>query len=391
MNTFCVIPWIHLATHPHGGTCLCCVTDFKDGAGMSKDGEDYYNLNKNTITEHMNSEVFKNTRLDMLKGKISFPCKRCYTEEKKGITSKRAIENKNYSNFTIGDAKKITNIDGSIDPKLEFVELRLGNVCNVKCVTCNPASSSKWASDYKILSNKLNYITDYSCLPKSTWHDKKEFWDDLFDKTQNVKTFYINGGEPTLVKAHWNFIKKLIDTNRTNITLWYSINMTTVPPYAFDLWKKFDKVQISCSIDDLTDRNYYIRYPTKWIDVENNLNKLLQHKWLDVSVNQTVSLYNYWYLPEFWNYMNDKNIFVHHNYVYDPDFLSPLALPLEFREECHKKFKDCNWEIWRTNNLLNTFSNPSNADLTLKAKKYINLLDTIRKTNFKTSFQEVTL
>ena len=89
--------------------------------------------------------------------------------------------------------------------------------------------------------------------------------------------------------------------------------------------------------------------------------------------------------------MNDKNIFVHHNYVYDPDFLSPLALPLEFREECHKKFKDCNWEIWRTNNLLNTFSNPSNADLTLKAKKYINLLDTIRKTNFKTSFQEVTL
>ena len=151
MNTFCVLPWIHLATHPHGGTSLCCVTDFKDGAGMSKDGENYYNLNKNTITEHMNSEVFKNTRLSMLKDEIPSPCKRCYTEEKKGITSKRAIENKNYSNFTIGDAKKITNIDGSIDPKLEFVELRLGNVCNVKCVTCNPASSSKWASDYKIL------------------------------------------------------------------------------------------------------------------------------------------------------------------------------------------------------------------------------------------------
>ena len=44
MNTFCVLPWIHLATHPHGGTSLCCVTDFKDGAGMSKDGETFYNL-----------------------------------------------------------------------------------------------------------------------------------------------------------------------------------------------------------------------------------------------------------------------------------------------------------------------------------------------------------
>jgi len=390
-NTFCVLPWIHLATHPHGGTSLCCVTDFIDGAGMSKDGENYYNLNKNTITEHMNSEVFKNARLNMLNGKIPNPCKRCYIEESKNITSKRLIENNNYSDFTIEHAKKITNENGSIDPNLEFVELRLGNICNVKCVTCNPASSSKWIQDYKILNKELDYVTDYQNCSTSNWHDKEFFWDDLFDKTANVKTFYINGGEPTLVKAHWNFIKKLIDTGRTDVTLWYNINMTNIPAYAFDLWKKFNKVQISCSIDDLEDRNYYIRFPTKWQDVEKNLNKLLQYKWLDVSVNQTISLYNYYYLPEFWDYMNNKNIFVHHNYVYDPDFLSPLALPLDFRKECHKKFETCNWEAWRTNNLLNMFTAPSNDNLIKKSKRYIKLLDNIRKISFNNFFPEVNI
>ena len=87
----------------------------------------------------------------------------------------------------------------------------------------------------------------------------------------------------------------------------------------------------------------------------------------------------------------NKNIFVHHNYVYDPDFLSPLALPLDFRKECHKKFETCNWEAWRTNNLLNMFTAPSNDNLIKKSKRYIKLLDNIRKISFNNFFPEVNI
>lgn len=385
-DTFCVLPWIHLATHPHGGASLCCVTDFVNGNGMSRDGDRFYNLNRDTIHDTMNSENFRDVRRKMLNGKMPNACMRCYKEERLGIKSKRITENENYKNFTIEQAHKETVSDGTINPNLEFVELRLGNICNAKCATCNPASSSKWVVDYKKLSKELNFITNYNNLDDFAWPERDEFWNDLYNHTKSVKTFYINGGEPTLVKAHWRFIERLIAEERTDITLWYNTNMISIPDYAFDLWKHFKKVQISCSIDDLFDRNQYIRFPTKWADVEKSLDKLKRYPWLDVSVNQTISVYNYYYLPEFWHYMTDRGLFVHHNFVHDPDFLSPAALPKTFRDLCHDRFKTCGWEDWRTDNLINSYSGPDNVTINEKALNYINALDRIRNTKFNEVF-----
>ena len=390
-DTFCVLPWIHLATHPHGGASLCCVTDFVDGNGMSRDGERYYNLNRDSVYDTMNSEKFRETRLQMLEGKMPSPCLRCYKEEKRGIKSKRITENQNYSDFTLEQAQSQTQSDGTIDPNLEFVELRLGNICNAKCATCNPASSSKWVVDYRKLSKELDFITNYNDLDDFAWPERDEFWDDLYTHTENVKTFYINGGEPTLVKAHWRFIERLINEGRTDITLWYNTNMISIPDHAFELWKEFKRVQISCSIDDLGERNQYIRFPTKWNDVETSLDKLEQYPWLDVSVNQTISVYNYYYLPEFWKYMTSRGLFVHHNYVHDPVFLSPAALPKHFREKCHERFRECGWENWRTDNLVSSFSGADNNEMNVKARNYIAALDRIRNTDFNEVFPDMNL
>ena len=40
-------------------------------------------------------------------------------------------------------------------------------------------------------------------------------------------------------------------------------------------------------------------------------------------------------------------VHVHHNYVYDPDILSPAVLPKEMRERIHKKFSNVfdSWKI----------------------------------------------
>ena len=390
-DSFCVLPWMHLATHPHGGVSLCCVTDFKDGNGMSRDDNRYYNLNRDTITDTMNSDNFRQTRLEMLDGKMPNPCMRCYKEERRGIKSKRLTENENYNNFTIDTAKQQTQVDGTIDPQLEFVELRLGNICNAKCATCNPASSSKWVVDYNKLSKELDFVTNYNDLDDFAWPEKEKFWDDLYAHTENVKTFYINGGEPTLVKAHWKFIRRLISEGRTDVTLWYNTNMISIPDFAFELWEKFKHVKISCSIDDLGDRNQYIRFPTKWDSVESNLDKLKNYPWLDVSVNQTISVYNYYYLPEFWNYMKERGLFVHHNFVHDPTFLSPASLPIEFRKQCHERFIESGWEQWRTDNLVNSFSQSTNPTVTEQAKKYISALDRIRNTRFEEIFPDVKL
>ena len=103
-NTFCKLPWIHLATHPHGGTTLCCVSDHTEGKSRSRNfigetGIDLLELSKNTIDEMMNSDYFKTTRLEFMDGKIPESCIRCFEEEKKGINSKRIEENNNYPNL----------------------------------------------------------------------------------------------------------------------------------------------------------------------------------------------------------------------------------------------------------------------------------------------------
>ena len=156
MSTFCPLLFQHLATHPHGGVTHCCIADHRDAISSSRDnnenGHRYYNLNQDTVHDTMNSESFCKARLEVLDNKKPQACMRCYNEEDKGMQSKRLGEIKNYPNYTQDVAQSVTDADGYIqDVQLDFVELRLGNTCNVACRTCNPASSSKWRNDY----NKL--------------------------------------------------------------------------------------------------------------------------------------------------------------------------------------------------------------------------------------------
>ena len=53
-----------------------------------------------------------------------------------------------------------------------------------------------------------------------------------------------------------------------------------------DLWRQFDNVKVSCSIDDLGDRNFYIRYPSDWDTVIKNFKRLKEENFeLDCYTN----------------------------------------------------------------------------------------------------------
>ena len=94
---------------------------------------------------------------------------RCYREEKSNIKSKRQIEIENYPDYTVDVARSATDEDGYMkEVQLDFVELRLGNVCNVACRTCNP-SSSKWRNEYETLQDSLDFITKYGNMQGFRW------------------------------------------------------------------------------------------------------------------------------------------------------------------------------------------------------------------------------
>ena len=392
-STFCPLLFQHLATHPHGGVTHCCVADHRNALSSSRDGNRFYNLNRDTVHDTMNSDSFKKARLEVLDDKKPKACLRCYAEEAKGMNSKRVEEIKNYPEYTIDVAREVTDNTGYMkDVQLEFVELRLGNTCNVACRTCNPASSSKWRNDYDKLQNATTFkLTDYNTMEGFRWPERTGFWEDLLQHCDNVKTFYINGGEPMLSKEHFAFLERLVEMGNTHIKLWYNINMTLMNEKVIDLWHKFDHVKISCSIDDLGDRNHYIRYPTKWNDVEKNFLRL-KSEGFEMDITQTVSWMNYSTLGDFYKEFHNKHgIFVHHNYVYDPDVLSPAVLPKAMREDIHKNFEGV-FDEWKLKELKTMFGGPDKPKKWEQAKEYTRNLDDIRNQdieNFLPEFEDM--
>jgi sulfatase maturation enzyme AslB (radical SAM superfamily) len=327
----------------------------------------------------MNSDSYKKARLEVLDGKKPKACLRCYAEEAKGVKSKRIDEIENYPTYTIDVAREVTDSTGYMkDVQLEFVELRLGNTCNIACRTCNPASSSKWRNDYDALQKATTFqLTDYNTMEGFRWPEREGFWEDLLQHCDNVKTFYINGGEPMLIKEHFAFLERLVELGKTDIKLWYNINMTLMNEKVIELWRKFDHVKISCSIDDLGDRNHYIRYPTKWNDVEKNFLRLKKENF-EMDITQTVSWMNYSTLGDFYNFFTKKHgIYVYHNMVYDPAILSPAVLPKTMRDEIHKKFEQV-FDKPKFEALINIFNTPEYEGQWKKAIEYTKRLDEIR-------------
>lgn len=340
-NTICSLPWNHLATHPHGGVTLCCIASHVNGESSAKNfnGEKviWLNLNKNTVEEIMNSDYYKRVRLDMMMGREPKACKRCYDEERAGQRSKRQEENSRYLNL-VRPMIAHTLADGTIEPEFHFIELRLGNICGLKCRTCNPASSSSWIKEYANLETKLPFITKYGWLEKARWWDNDEFWDDLLNKSHSLRRIYVNGGEPTMMPKHYKYLEKLIELGYAEqIEIWYNINLTDVPEDLVRLWKQFKSCQVSASIDDLYERNEYIRAGSNWEETIENFEKLRSIPWINLSVVQTISSYNVLYLADFYNFFTkQRGIHIHMNWVYDPDFQSPWHLPDDIKQRVYE-------------------------------------------------------
>lgn len=390
-KAFCVLPWIHLATHPHGDVTLCCEADHTTRNSSSHnivDGErQFLNLHNNSISEIVNSDFFKQVRLQMLNNEQPYACRMCYQKEAKGVESKRTYENQNYDYFTQEIAKELTKEDGTIDPNLMFVELRLGNTCNLICRTCNPASSSKWRNQYKQLKGNLEFVRSYSNMTEFKWPEQKEFWDELFELSDNMVSLYINGGEPMLIKKHWEFLENLTKSGKAKkVHLWYSTNMTIIDDRCWDLWKEFGRVHILASIDDLNDRNYYIRYPTNWNKVVEFID-LLNEKNVEWIALQTISAMNFYYLDEFNDWVESKGTHVGHNYVSDPSFLGPLAIPLKARLAILDRFeKTLPTHLYE--NLRNWYGGDDHPELWKQFLTYTKELDKMRNENFEKTFHQ---
>ena len=428
-KTFCPLPWIHLATRPNGDVRVCCtanasgagITDEKE-AGLVKEDGVAMNLRDHTIEEVFNSSHMRRTRLQMIKGEVPVSCKKCFAEEEKGITSKRQWETREWATrLDLQKLVKQTKEDGTVPVNVPYFDLRLGNLCQLKCIMCSPHDSSSWIKEWKlqypqykneelVRDQGWNEEFDY------TWYKKGSFIESMKGQVENIQELYFAGGEPLLIPEHYKILEFLVEEGfAKDVNLRYNSNGLELPDKLFELWQHFKEVRFNFSIDAYGQRNNYIRYPSQWEDVAKNLKRLDENTRDNTVINIAcaVQLLNAGYIDELAEWKMDQGFskinpsmfgggIIGTHLVYLPSYLNIRVLPQKAklwvkdkletfidRQKFNLEFNQHPYGAQRWNGLIKYMMQEDWSTKLPALREYLTVTDERRGTDYTKTFKEL--
>tara|TARA_Y100000356_G_scaffold87891_1_gene73453 strand:+ start:555 stop:1634 length:1080 start_codon:yes stop_codon:yes gene_type:complete len=300
-------------------------------------------------TLDFNNKNLVNFRRKMLTGVKPESCSECFLKEESGVKSYREY------NKQINPNPVYDHDNGVMKTKPFTFDIRLDNVCNMKCVMCGPHQSSKWLDDLDIYEEYVDPKVSYKQVKIDRLQNLDLFIDMMRD---NAKLLSLLGGEPFQMKSVSTILQSLSDWNRKNtkILITTNANVKNNNPL-FNILKEYDDVNFMVSIDGFNKVNDYIRYPSTWNEFLLGLDLLKKHAKI-IKFNLTVSALNFPDLDNVQQLADDMNIELILNYLHEPDFLSVNSLKPELitNNEFTKTYK---------------FNSRNN----MKMKRYLSALD----------------
>jgi MoaA/NifB/PqqE/SkfB family radical SAM enzyme len=395
-ESICMLPWISIEATPMGTARPCCLAqeEIKDDSGQP------FSLRKSTLATIYSSDYMVNLRQQFRNGERPETCSRCWTEEAAGRDSKRI-----HSRIRLKEL--YTQVDWNNDrpDQLWFIDLKLGNICNLKCRICGSWSSSKWASeemDYLPLgANKKQHIA-YTWLKEGRWPEESpDFWENLKALLPNIKYFEFTGGEPWLIQEHWDLLKYAVETGDSrHIDIHYNTN-GSVNPFGADksaVWGEFGRVDIAFSIDNVDKRFEYERYGAKWDEANKIIDATHFAKTVDspnitTQLCFTVNIQNVYYLDELLDWADTKGFgSIYFNVLHSPERMSIQYMTPAARELVLNKLKMNFWKVDKyqqeINNLVQFIENGPGSD-GVDFCKQMQLTDRYRKQNFMDTHPEI--
>lgn len=326
-DKFCVLPWVSIEASPIGTVRPCClaIDEIVDNQGNK------FKLAESNFDDIRNSDHMKSLRQEFLDGQQPQTCRRCWNEERAGRTSKRMHTLDRLKHMGISE-------DWTADAKpLMFLDLKLGNICNLKCRICGSWSSSQFATE------ELNFIIDkeekknsfhYQMLRDGAWpRESERFWQQLDSAMSEVRYIEFTGGEPFMIREHFDLLRKLVERNYAHqIEIHYNTNGTQYPEEAEEIWQYFKHVEIAFSIDDVAERFEYQRTNAEWRLVNENIEKFraMRDRNLNMSLQVccTVNVFNVMYLEDVANWIVTQDFdFVYWNMLHDAYYFSIGTMP----------------------------------------------------------------
>ena len=338
-KTICPLPWLHIGANTAGAGYICCLAEEKNYLKDNKKNPVLWK-NFNNIHEYYNIKTYKKIRLQMLNNQRPLQCSYCFDQEDHGIKSIRRQYIDKYRN-EMHKLIGMTNKDGTLNnPKIYFLDMEIGNKCNLKCRMCSPTHSYSLGKDWELMDKSFKNDR-FERIYKDKWFASPKFFHLLKEVLPSLRVFRMTGGEPMIIKEHEKILEMIIKEGHSNhIWLKYNSNQTVIPKRITELWKYFQKVDVNCSIEGYGELNEYIRYPSKWKNQEKNLYFLdkfsYENKNISIFIHSTIQAYNITRIPELLNYLckaNFKSIFRFPYFIWNitPEWLSPCIYPKSFR------------------------------------------------------------
>lgn len=310
-ETFCSLPFTEIFLGPDSEVKTCCSS--REGLG---------NLKDTPVNEILDGKLAKDIRQSIIKGQWHPACAQCRVQEQQGALSERKKDLEEFQNRHL-------NISDSYF-KLERLDLRWSNVCNLSCVYCYEYFSSKWAQIKGIKVNTIENINEES------------IFNLIKNNLSGVNSVMLLGGEPLLQKQNIRLLELL---STTGVYLLSNLSLDfEKTPIAEKLLQR-NHVTWGVSFETIGKRYEYVRREASWEIFSKNIKRLsiLDKK---IEAHSMYSIYSAFNLLEFFEFL-EKNKFqkVYWNLLqstgFTEDKFNVLGLSKELKDRAIKEIDLC--------------------------------------------------
>jgi radical SAM protein with 4Fe4S-binding SPASM domain len=371
MKNFCFNAFTGLDISPTGNIAPCCK--------FLKEEMPNFHISDG-IEQYQKSEFLKKLQSQFSKDERPNGCHRCWVEEDAGIQSKRQLDyirhQKHFDSLSLNESG------------FSNISFAFGNLCNFACRICGPHSSSRWVTELKKINQNEGAIQN--------WYQKREHLNDIFNHIKDAVHIDIPGGEPLLLELeeHFVFLDRFDSEQKKKMSLHYTTNGSNFPKQSYlDIWKDFKEIDIQLSLDDVSERFEYNRWPGKWPTVYSNIKKYQKLEQdqnnIRLSVSFTVSAFTVFYADDFYQWCLDEGLPVPWmGRLNRPEYYRCGVHPDDIQKKIIEKLSQSKFVEVRS---LSKFLDKKDQQYYSDFIKHIHKWDSVRNQNFNKTFPEIAI
>ena len=329
---YCSAPWTTVQIKNDGQFSYCC---------MSRD----------PMGDTLNDVPMVNGRQSMIDGEVLPVCQtKCFDNEKL-FSSQRMELNRR---FPIKH-----DIAAQANPEhIEYIDLRMGNICNYMCLMCGDRDSHLWGKANKKENPYISWAKDPVQYERIM---------DFIASCKNLKCISLAGGEPFYNKKQ---LFDVIDRLDRNIELKFITNMSFCDDEIVAKLNEFKTGRMHCSIDGVGKWVETQRFRSDWQTIESNTLKFAKelHEGWQMMLVPTFTVLNTYGLEEFvdWIFNVYRKTRPNANFSYTvctmPQHMTMYNIPLQKRKEIVQTVRDKGYQHATLSRLLSSVEKDVSPD-----------------------------